>query len=379
MHYYLTRGDEKNIKRSILSPINKYIGLENINEEIYGWAISRGVGKNRQKNERYSKEMRDGDKIIIWPKGESKKIYSGIIIDTIMGRDIPKKIWGEGTDSKYDCAIFIKEVKETSIPKKDLIKRLGYKGAPQGIGELKGQKVEAIKDVLKYIKEDSSKQNNIDKEKSALVEKILVDKYWNYNKNDDIKCSWNTNLNNQSSRDNKKITKSKKSPRTKKQNSRSMKIIGLTGEKKANEFICDNKEEILTKLGVRYQDINEVKVNWFNANIEIENSEKETDRSVGKGYDIEILVNDKIVKFEVKSSYEGNVNEIVLTRNELIEMKGSNLNNSEFYYILLVSNLKNNPQITIVKNFSEEFSEQYLEISSKHAIYINKINSKYIV
>ena len=155
-----------------------------------------------------------------------------------------------------------------------------------------------------------------------------------------------------------------------------MKVLAIRG---ATTVTSNNKEEILTKLGVRYQDINEVKVNWFNANIEIENSEKETDRSVGKGYDIEILVNDKIVKFEVKSSYEGNVNEIVLTRNELIEMKGSNLNNSEFYYILLVSNLKNNPQITIVKNFSEEFSEQYLEISSKHAIYINKINSKYIV
>lgn len=379
MHYYLTRGDEKNVKNSILLPINKYIGLENVNEEIYGWAITRGVGKNRQKNERYSKEMRDGDKIIIWPNGKSKNIYSGTIIDTIMGRNIPKKIWGEETDSKYDCTIFIKEVKETPIEKEDLIIRLGYKGAPQGISELKGQKVETIKDVLKYTKEDSSKQNDIDEGKSALVEKILLDKYWNDNKDEDIKCSWNINLNNQNSTDNKRMTKSKKSPRIKKQNSRSMKIIGLTGEKKANEFICDNKEKILTKLGIRYKDINEVKVNWFNANIEIENLDKETDQSVGKGYDIEILVDDKIVKFEVKSSYEGNVNDIVLTRNELIEMKSSDLNNSEFYYILLINNLKNNPQITIVKNFSEEFSEEYLAISSKHVIYINKINSKYIV
>lgn len=171
MHYYLTRGDDKNIKSSILTPINKHIGLENVNEEIYGWAISRGAGKNKQKNERYSKEMRNGDKIIIWPKGESKRIYSGTIIDRIIGRDIPKKIWGEGTDSKYDCAIFINGVKETSIDKKDLIKRLGYKGAPQGIGELKCQKVEAIKDVLKYTKEDSPKENDIDEGKSALVEK----------------------------------------------------------------------------------------------------------------------------------------------------------------------------------------------------------------
>lgn len=379
MHYYLARGNEKNIKSSILSPINKYIGLENVNEEIYGWAISRGVGKNIQKIEGYSKEMRDGDKIIIWPNGKSKSIYSGTIIDTKIGRDIPQKIWGEGTDSKYDCAIFIKDVKETSIEKEDLIKRLGYKGAPQGIGELKGQKVEAIKEVLKYTKEDSSMQNDIDEVKSALVEKILVDKYWNDKKDEDIKCSWNINLTNQRGTDNKRMIKSKKSPRTKKQNSRSMKIIGLTGEKKANEFICDNKEKILIKLGVRYKSINEVKVNWFNSNIEIGNVDKDTDQSVGKGYDIEILVDDKIVKFEVKSSYEGNVNDIVLTRNELIEMKCSDLNNSEFYYILLVNNLKNNPQITMVKNFSVEFSEEYLAISSKHVIYINKINSKYIV
>lgn len=157
----------------------------------------------------------------------------------------------------------------------------------------------------------------------------MIGKYWYNNKDEEIKCSWNTNLNNRSSTDDKKITNSKKSARAKKQSSRSVKIIGLTGEKKANEFICDNIEEILAKLRIRYQDINEVKVNWFNANIEIENVEKETDNSVGKGYDIEILVDGKIVKFEVKSSYEGDVNEIVLTRNELIEMKASDLNNLE--------------------------------------------------
>lgn len=379
MHYYLTRGDEKNINSSILSPINKHIELENIDEEIYGWAISRGIGKNKQKNERYSKEMTEGDKIIIWPKGDSKKIYSGTIIDTIIGRDIPRKIWGEGTDSKYDCAIFIKEIKEIAIKKKELIKRLGYKGAPQGIGELKGEKVEAIKDVLKYAKENNSKENSIDKAKSAIVEKKIVEKYWNDNKNEDIKCSWDTDLKNQTNIENTQIRKSKKRPKIKRQSSRSMKIIGLTGEKKAYEFICDNKEEILTKLGLKCQDVNEVKVNWFNVNIAVENIEKENDQSVGRGYDIEISLYDKIIKFEVKSSYEGNVNEIVLTRNELIEMKVTDLNNSQFYYILLVSNLKNNPKIKIVKNFSEGFSEEYLAISSKHHIYINKISSKYIV
>lgn len=379
MHYYLTRGDEKNIKSSILSPINKQIGLENISEEIYGWAISRGIGKNKQKNERYSKEMTKGDKIIIWPKGNSEKIYSGTIIDTRIGRDIPRKIWGKGTDSKYDCVIFIKEIKETFIKKKELIERLGYKGAPQGIGELKGQKVEAIKEVLKWGEEDSSKQNNTDERKSERLEKNIVDKYWNGNENNDIKCSWDTNLNNKINIDNKQIRKSKKRPRIKKQSSRSMKIIGLTGEKKAYEFICDNKEEILTKLGLKYQDVNEAKVNWFNSNIEIENIEKENDQSVGKGYDIEIIVDNKIIKFEVKSSYDRNVNEIVLTRNELIEMKSSDLKESQFYYILLVSNLKNSPKIKIIKNFSEGFSEEYLAISGKHIIYINKIHSKYIV
>lgn len=56
MHYYLTRGDENNIKKSILCPINNYIGMENIDKDIYGWAISRGEGKNKSKNERYSKK-----------------------------------------------------------------------------------------------------------------------------------------------------------------------------------------------------------------------------------------------------------------------------------------------------------------------------------
>lgn len=379
MHYYLTRGDENNIEKSILCPINNYIGMENIDENIYGWAISRGAGKNKSKNERYSKEMMNGDNIIIWPKGKSEKIYSGTIIKTVVGIDIPKKIWGEKTDSKYDCTIFIKNIKEIIIEKEDLIDRLGYKGAPQGIGELKGKKVDAIKSIINN-KNINLKRDDIDKEKNLLVEKNIVDKYWGENRGKKIKYTWNTDFkNNRINRSNKKLMKSNKLPGTKKLNNRSKKIIGITGEYIANQFINNNIRDILEKLGIIIEDINNITIKWFNESMKIENIEKEIDESIGKGYDIEVRVVDNIVKFEVKSCYEGNINEIVLTRNELVEMKQNSSNNNEFYYLLLVSDIKNNPKIKIVKNFSNEFSNEYLSISSRHSLYINNINSKYIV
>lgn len=320
--------------------------------------------------------MMNGDNIIIWPKGKSKKIYSGTIIETVIGVDISKKIWGERTNSKYDCTIFIKNIKEIIIEKEDLINR-GYKGAPQGIGELKGEKVDVIKNIINNKKIVDSKQDNIDEEKNLIVERKIVDKYWSKNKVKEIKCTWDTKFKN--NRSNKKLMKSNKIPGAKKLNNRSKKIIGITGEYIANQFISDNIRQILEKLDIIFEDINNIIIKWFNESIKIENIEKETDESIGKGYDIEVRVDNSIVKFEVKSCYEGNVNEIVLTRNELIEMKQNSLNNNEFYYLLLVSDIKNNPKIKIIKNFSNEFSDEYLSISSRHSLYINNINSKYIV
>lgn len=373
MHYYLTRGDEKNIEKSILNPIN----IEN-EKDTYGWAITRGSGKNKKKNARYAKEMSKGDKIIIWPKGDSKNIYVGTIIKTKIGIDIPKKIWGEETDLKYDCAIFIKDIEEITIKKKDLIKALGYKGAPQGIGELKGEKVEAIKKILNYEKKKFTNNSN----RSLDIEKNLMDTYWSESLTTK-KCCWNNILQkrNNKNRDKNKNTKKSKSISTNIYiTPKDMKIIGLTGEKKANEFINDNKYEILKKLEIKYRDTDTIIINWFNNGIPIEEyCEKEKDKSVGKGYDIEMSINDKKIKFEVKSSYNGEVNEINLTRTEIDEMLRSISMDDEFYYIMLVSDLKNNPKITIIKNFFIKEMEEYLDMASKHYMYISRIKPKYIV
>ncbi|MGL4847561.1 MAG: protein NO VEIN domain-containing protein [Clostridium sp.] len=363
MHYYITRGDQDNIDKSILNPINNKVFGNEKKDNMYGWAISRGS----KKNIKYSKEMRENDKIIICPNGKFNSVYIGTIKGVEESEKIPESIWGNRGKAKYDFMIYIKEIEIINIKGEEFFEILEYKQI-QGIQELRNDRQKMIQKILNS---EKLELEIIEKKNKIIKDNII--KYW---ESEESLGEWDENLKQKSKQ--KSLKKSKNKKGRKIMSSESKQKIGLTGERIANKFIKINKKEILIKIGECDNNENEIEVNWFNEDVEVDGYSVDKDKSIGKGYDINLVSGSLNVKFEIKSSYEGKVGEITLSKNELIEMKQTLNQKNERYCIMLVSNLKGTPKIAIIDNFSKEFTIEYCKIASKHSIYINEIDNKYI-
>ena len=90
-------------------------------------------------------------------------------------------------------------------------------------------------------------------------------------------------------------------------------------------------------------------VDWFNNGFE--DNENWTDKSIGKGYDIDVNTSLRNFKIEVKTSWD-NINYYTVTTNELKSMK----DNENNYFLIKINKLFNtisdttNPKLTVIKN-----------------------------
>ncbi|MDS0525909.1 DUF3883 domain-containing protein [Clostridium sp. SHJSY1] len=353
MSYYLAPGNYRNIEQSILNPINKnYLDINDKSKYIYAWAIS-----TKNKCKKYSNDIKKGDVIAIYATDNKSdnNLYYGVVKNKIIGKHFPEQIWGDSSKSDYECTILIEKIEKVKISKQEILNVLDYDRLC-GITLLRDEKEERLKYILRYYSAIHNKKNDDEK---------LIKKYWECS-SDEIEIEWDTsNIN----RKEQNLEKGSKPINNKINSYSSSKIDGLTGEKAAYIFLKREFKNILKILKIN-KDKN-IEIIWFNHDLEIRNDNEE-DKSVGKGYDIEVDMEKVKYKFEVKSS-KNKVNEVVLTRNELIEMKKS----SDKYFIILVNDLLTKPKVRIIKNFSEEFSEEYLKMTSEHKLYINNVNYKY--
>lgn len=93
-----------------------------------------------------------------------------------------------------------------------------------------------------------------------------------------------------------------------------------------------------------------------------------------------IELDNKKMLLEIKSSYE-DMNLLNFNRNEINTMKNCTKGNNSYYIIIIdrIKNLTKNkpPRLTIVNNFSNEISEEYIDFS--HTIYENRLVQKYVL
>lgn len=360
MNYYLVPGKKQNIQKSIVNNVNKKIKSYNTNEDIFAWGITEN-----NKCKVYSQIIGKGDMFLIYYTNEQKNIsYIGEVVKSIRNPELCKKIWGQ--DSKYIYVILIKNKFKVKISKKDIYKKFGYNRIC-GITKLSGERINIFKTIIN----DPDHLVNTVPEDNIQLE--LRDKFWGDMSYDaaiisDYKNSKLKKINMKKSSKGKWNTNSTKYP---------AKVVGLTGEKVVydtlNRILKQNNNNIFTKLNINFKNGNKAHIEWFNEKVDIEDSNFE-DRSIGKGYDIEFKVGKRLLKLEVKSSFN-NINIINLTRNELIEMKKS----KDDYYLVLVDNLKGKPRIKFVKNFSDIIKDEYIFMSLEHKLLIDKIDNKYFV
>lgn len=362
MDYYLVPGRKENIQKSIVNNVNKKIKNYSIDQEIFAWGIT-----DQNKCKKYSQIIGKGDMFLIYYTNYKKNIsYVGKVVQSIRDPQLCKKIWGE--DSKYTYVIILKDKFEVKVSKNDIYKNFDYERLC-GITRLSDDKVNIFKKIINEPIKLSNDINNFNN-----IKQQLINEFWN-NKSYAVDVIINNKNSKLKRRNRKKSSKVNRRPISDKYPS---KIVGWTGEKVVydifNGILKENKNtHILEKLKVNYLNATKVILDWFNQKIDINNLNAE-DFSVGKGYDIKFQVDKRLLKFEVKSSFN-KINIINLTRNELIEMKKS----KEDYYLVLVDNLNIKPRIKFVKNFSDMIKDEYIFMSFEHKLLIDEIDDKYFI
>ena len=107
--------------------------------------------------------------------------------------------------------------------------------------------------------------------------------------------------------------------------------LGWIGEQCIYKALIEKNEEILQKL--RLNSFSDYKVIWHNEGFQ--NEKDWEDRSIGKGCDLEVSVDNRKIYIEVKSSKRKS-EFFTMTTNELIKMK----NAGKEYYLVKVNNLE---------------------------------------
>ncbi len=364
MDYYLAPGKYKNIDKSILNSVNDKI--ENISEceEIYAWGIT-----TNNKCKSYSKSIDVNDRFCIYPTNVNKDVlYVGKVVGKVNNEDLSKKIWGKGNDTNYSCVVLLKDISEINISKRELYDKLNYKRIC-GVTKLSNYRINKMNDIINAPPYKITKSNDFNKMKL-----YLIDRFWN---NTDYEIDIPNNKKN-SKAQKKKMEKATKGHAVDINPEFPSKIVGWTGEKilyeELNAGIKRYKNySLFEKLQLTVTDYSKANLIWFNRKRDINNPNAE-DFSVGKGYDLELEVNERKLKFEVKSSIN-NLGIFTLTKNELIEMK----NSGSSYYLIIVDNLKSNPRIRVIKNFSKLIKEDYILMSLEHKLSINQIDEEFFI
>ncbi len=364
MDYYIAPGRIKNIQKSILNPVNNKIEKSYGNQAVYAWGITP---KNKGKS--YAKSIAVNDKVFIFPTDTDEGVlYVGIVFDKVIDEALSERIWGESNDEKYSCVVFLKDIIKLKISKRELYNKLDYEMIP-GITRFKDEKIIIMNEIFN----DDSYKIKATKDYNKL--KIdLFNIYWNKNDYEvDI-----PNHQKKAKNQKKKMEKAKRGNSVDQNPEFPSKFVGLTGEKilfdVLQESIAKNKSTaLIEKFQLGVIDDSKVHINWFNKDIDVTDPQAE-DSSVGKGYDMELVTDERKLKFEVKSSIH-NLNIFVLTRNELIEMK----NSSNDYYLILVDKFESKPRIRVVKKFSELIEEDYISMSLEHKLSIDQIDKNYFI
>lgn len=406
MSIILASGKKINFTRSIENPINvdilkqanfnssliNLISKTSDNNRIYCWALA-----DTSNAQPCIKNMKAGDYIFFSQssppndKDSGNFTYYGVITHTTYNDNLNKLLWFNSNNEnpeKWNFIIFIKNIKRINqtLTKKEVMNIIGSpKNTLQVPLFLTNHQEEVfLKEYANYIKYSYTDY--------STYSEISVDRITNNELTNDREIeiqSLKNFIHDQHSADIdfnivKTNLKGKSQTATSKNfnlqrinlTDSSKKLIGWIGEQRAYNTINENINIISQLLNINKNDITEIE--WFNKTIDIAVSNW-IDKSINKGCDIKIKFNNsEEIKLEVKSSYNS-TNEITLTRNELRTMKDSSESN---YYIVLISNLKNLhknkvPTMTLLKKFTNEIPDSYLEASKSHTLFARKIISKY--
>lgn len=127
--------------------------------------------------------------------------------------------------------------------------------------------------------------------------------------------------------------------------------LGWIGEKLFYNLIMEKNKDIFNKLELDYNA--EIKVNWFNKGFD--SQQDWCDKSIGKGYDMDILCGRKKLLLEIKSSKK-KPGYFSMTGKELLMMEKK----AKQYYIIKINMLENlfskgKVEIEIYKNPCQKF------------------------
>ncbi|WP_436513902.1 protein NO VEIN domain-containing protein [Clostridium thermobutyricum] len=364
---YIGPGIKSNIQKSILQNVNskveKYTNyVIKGNQQLYAWAISN---KNRWKSYNPS----DGEYIGIYQSGnEDTILYIGKIIFSVNSLELTKAIWGG--EAKEKVIIFEKK-DEIKTTRTDIWKKFNYgkklqslKSTDVDISKIKRNEIENF---------DSSK---IDSSYKDLTNELL-------NKIKDIKINNNFRISigskkNRQRRNNDKLHKKKCVNSGEIDVNYPKNLVGLYGENIVYKYLCslklgNIKSEKLLK-GLNFENKEYIKdIIFYNENVEIKDGIFK-DMSVGRGHDIKVITNYREIKLEVKSSKD-KISMFHMSHNELLEMKIGGKNN----FIITVDQVLKSPNISIIKNFSELYTSESIDMILKISIEISKIPSDYLV
>lgn len=360
---YIGPGKKININKSVIKNVNnvakKYRPLIN-SKEIYAWGIS---DKNRFKNYCSNK----GDLIAIYSSDdEDAVLYIGRVIEKFTSEDMSIELWGKKS-IKNQIVLFEME-KKVNI-KKERIYEIFNDG--NVLQSMKSTNID-LKNIHKLEYQVSLDIKHNEELSEKLIRKV---KEMKLNPQSSFNIKLGGERNNKSKN---KLEKKNKKIHSETNDNYPKELVGYYGEQiifsylKILEEVSKNAA-FLKKL--EFQEGEKIEeINWYNENVIIENGKFE-DKSVGKGHDIKIITNKRVIKLEVKSSIHS-VNMIYLSYNELLDMKY--LNQNENSYIIIVGKILEEKEITVIKNFSELYSDEIIKIIIRQTVEVSKIPSRYI-
>ncbi|CAJ1611473.1 TPA: DUF3883 domain-containing protein [Clostridium perfringens] len=392
MNIYIAPGKNENIEKSIINHIEYDLLVESnfrddeLNElkdkygdkKMFAWAL----GDNRNIRG-YLNSLEEGDTIFILNSKLKLVTHKLQFVKLIKNDYLNNNLWDKDSTNKKKWVniLFLKnKIEIKGIDKESISKAITSKGKKpynfQTFYKLKDFQIEKFNDFMlsfNNISDELIDQNlsNNDNKKSNTISSLIQ----SLDKNNNIELTFNTDKNKSKNGENCSLRLHKRRKKRSELSELDKKGIGILGEYVFYNYLESNKDKFLSYIG--HKGFNG-EVTWFNNGINIGSADFE-DKSVGIGYDLEIANENKILKFEIKSMFSKS-DVINLTHNEMYVMKEESTNNN--YFIIIISNLINlkegkNPEIEVIKNFSDIFSKDTLNYANSMVVNIKKIIDTY--
>ncbi len=348
---------DKSVKKNIKELLRNDLLEEVKEEELYAWGFTESEN-SRYKNIALSKD----DRIIIFNRDKEEEeiteLYIGKVVQMIISKDLATRIWGNDTHSK----VIIFKKRKVYYLKKRIIKQILNEGkrvlGPTKI-EFELNKFE--KEIERYKKEKEKKETEDVKQK--ILDLMREDKILEISEKQVRRRGRIKNLN----------KRKKKQVREEISLNYPKSLIGLYGEQVIYKNILESKFLIRRYFLNKDEEIKVVE--FYNEGVVIDENGEFIDNSVEKGHDIKIITTKgREIKLEVKASkYKLNI--FTLSYNELLDMKLEKGDN----FIVLVSNVLENPSVEVIKDFSEIYTEEGMNIIIRQEIEVSKIPRQYLV